>query len=448
MTRRQAIALFALSAALGAGEAAPDERFNVVLIFADDLGTLDLNCYGAEDLSTPHLDHLADRGVRFTQCYVGSPVCSPSRAALLTGRHPQKAGVPSNVGSRPGQPGMPPEQTTLAELFKQAGYRTALFGKWHLGTLPEYGPLEQGFDEFFGHKAGCIDNYSHFFYWAGPHFHDLWRNDAEHFEDGDYFPDLVVREACRFIGERAEDGEPFFLYLPLNIPHYPLQCPVRFRKMYEDLEEPRKSYAATVSAMDDAVGRVVRKVDQTGLRERTLIIFLSDHGHSTEERANFGGGFAGPYRGAKFSLLEGGIRVPMIASLPGTLAEGETRDQFVTSLDWFPTFAQRLGLTELAEGLDGKDIGSVLESAEAPTPHNAFHWMLHDQWAVREGDWKLVVNAVDTEHTKRLEGDDRIFLSNLAEDVSERKNLAPSHPEIVERLTALHDAWVMEVGAE
>ncbi|MCA9450200.1 MAG: sulfatase-like hydrolase/transferase, partial [Candidatus Omnitrophica bacterium] len=359
---------------------------NVIILFADDLGTLDVNCFGSKDLSTPHLNSLAERGIKFTQCYVGSPVCSPSRASLLTGRHPHRAGVPGNVASKPGHPGLPVDEMTMAELFKKAGYKTALFGKWHLGTLPEYGPLNQGFDEFFGHKAGCIDNFSHFFYWSGPHFHDLWRNDRAQFEDGDYFPHLVAREAMRFIDDRAEDEEPFFLYLPFNIPHYPLQCPVKFRKMYEGVGEPRESYAATVSALDDTIGRVIRKLDQTGLREETLIVFLSDHGHSTEERANFGGGNAGPYRGSKFSLFEGGIRVPMIASLPGTLPEGESRDQLVTSLDWFATFAKefKVDLGDLI--LDGKDIAPILKSSEAPTQHEVFHWQLGDQWAVREGD--------------------------------------------------------------
>ncbi len=420
---------------------------NVVLLFADDLGTLDVNCYGSEDLSTPHLNSLADRGLRFTQCYVGSPVCSPSRASLLTGRHPHRAGVPGNVASKPGFPGMPVEEMTMGELFQSAGYKTALFGKWHLGTLPEYGPLNQGFDEFYGHKAGCIDNFSHFFYWSGPHFHDLWRDTQEHFEDGDYFPHLVAREAMRFIDDRADDEEPFFLFLPFNIPHYPLQCPVKFRKHYESLDEPRKSYAATVSALDDTIGRIIRKLDQTGLRDDTLVIFLSDHGHSTEERANFGGGNAGPYRGAKFSLFEGGIRVPMIASLPGKIPEGETRDQLVTSLDWFPTFVADLGIDVGGLTLDGKDIAPILKSSERPSPHETFHWQLHNQWAVREGDWKLVANASDTDHRIKVEGDEKLFLSNMATDVTERNNLSKKHPEIVNHLTNLHEEWAKDVGA-
>ncbi|MCB9767789.1 MAG: sulfatase-like hydrolase/transferase [Candidatus Omnitrophica bacterium] len=418
---------------------------NVIILFADDLGTLDVNCFGSEDLSTPNLNSLADHGIKFTQCYVGSPVCSPSRASLLTGRHPHRAGVPGNVGSRPNQRGMPVEEVTLGELFKKAGYKTALFGKWHLGTLPEYSPLNQGFDEFFGHKAGCIDNFSHFFYWVGPHFHDLWRDDHEHFEDGYYFPHLVAREATRFIGERAEDGEPFFLYLPFNIPHYPLQCPVKFRRMYEGVGEPRESYAAVVSALDDTIGKVIRKLDQTGLREETLIVFLSDHGHSTEERANFGGGNAGPYRGSKFSVFEGGIRVPMIASLPGTLPEGETRSQLVTSLDWFATFAKDLGVDLGDRKLDGKDLAPILESAEAPTQHETFYWQLGDQWAVRKGDWKLVKNARDTSG-ERVEGDEKTFLSNLSVDATERNNIAKDHPDIVDELTQLHDAWIEDVG--
>ena len=223
-------------------------------------------------------------GVRFDQFYVASPVCSPSRAALLTGRTPQRAGLTTNAGDR----GLPTGQLTLAELFRHAGYRTALFGKWHLGKLPESDPLGQGFEEFFGHLGGCIDNYSHFFYWHGPNRHDLWRNRSEHFEDGAYFPDLVVREANRFLGENQDN--PFFLYLPFNTPHYPLQAEREFVAMYADMkDEKRRRYAPFVTSLDAKIGAVLARLDELGLREETLVLFLSDHGHSVEERT-FGGG--------------------------------------------------------------------------------------------------------------------------------------------------------------
>ncbi len=434
--------LLAAGTASGAGKAR--RRPNVIVIFSDDQGTLDLNCYGSKDLCTPNLDALAKRGVRFSQFYVAAPVCSPSRAALLTGRYPQRAGVPGNVPSRRDKPGMPTEQVTLAEMLREAGYKTAIFGKWHLGTTPECDPIGQGFDEFYGHKAGCIDNYSHFFYWRGPPLHDLWRDRTERWEEGVHFSDIIVREARRFIRENKD--RPFFAYLPFNIPHYPLQGQAKWREYYKHLDEPRRAYAELVSTLDEKVGEILKEVDEQGLRNDTLIIFLSDHGHSTEERTNFGGGNAGPYRGAKFSLLEGGIRVPCIASLPGRIPQGEVRDQMATSCDWFPTIATLCGLDTPEHRLDGKDITPVLAAADAPTPHKVFHWQLGKQWAVREGNWKLVVNARGTKHGEWLQGDDRVFLSNMAKDPTERKNIAKKHPEIVERLKRLHAAWAKAVG--
>ncbi len=425
---------------LSAAEGRPP---NVILIFSDDQGSLDLNCYGSSDLSTPHLDALAARGLRFTQFYVASPVCSPSRAALLTGRNPIRAGVPSNVSSQPGARGMPPEELTIAELLNASEYRTALFGKWHLGTVPECSPNAQGFDEFFGHKAGCIDNYSHWFYWQGPHFHDLWRNGEEAREDGVHLTELLVRESQRFIKENK--SRPFFLYLPYNLPHYPAQAPETFTKKYASIPEPRRSYAASISYMDDAIGRILATLDELKLREETLVIFLSDHGHSTEERAGFGGGNAGPFRGAKFSLLEGGIRVPCIVSWPGKFPAGEVRNQFGTSVDLLPTIAELCGVALPDRKLDGKSLVPVLKSAEAASPHERFHWRWQNQWAVREGDWKLVVNAADTKQGTRLEGKDKIFLSNLALDVSETRNIAAAHPEIVQRLTRSHEEWFAEL---
>ncbi len=423
-------------------EASAVDRPNVILIFADDQGTLDLNCYGSKDLHTPNLDGLADRGTRFTQLYVAAPVCSPSRAALMTGRYTIRAGVPGNVSSQPGKPGMPTEQVTIAEVLKPAGYRCGLFGKWHLGTIPECDPLGQGFDEFFGHKAGCIDNYSHFFYWRGPHFHDMWRDRTEHWEQGPHFSDLIVREASRFLEQNRK--RPFFMYLPFNIPHYPMQADVQFQKMYSKLEEPRKAYASLVTHMDDAIGQVLRKVDDLELTRNTLIIFLSDHGHSTEERCNFGGGNAGPYRGAKFSVFEGGIRVPCIVSMPGTLPEGQVRDQFCSSIDWFPTIAEVCGVRLPKRKIDGRSLLPVIHDASAAGTHQQFHWQLGKQWAAREGDWKLIGNPRDTS-APDVKFDTNRFLVNLQDDPGEQRNLAKENPQIVKQLNALHEAWLEDV---
>jgi arylsulfatase A-like enzyme len=418
---------------------------NVILILSDDHGSADVGCYGAADLHTPHLDALAARGVRFTQFYVAASVCSPSRAALLTGRQPIRAGVPGNVSSRRGAAGMPPGEVTVAELLKdRLGYRTALFGKWHLGTTPDGDPLGQGFDEFFGHLGGCVDNWSHTMYWEGPIFHDLWRGRDEVWENGTHFGDLIVREATRFIGENRD--RPFFLFLPFNAPHYPCQAPERILRRYADVPEPRRSYAAALTTMDEQIGAVLARLDELAVREDTLVIFLGDHGHSTEERAGFGGGSAGPLRGAKFSLFEGGLRVPCVVSWPGKIAEGQTRDTPASSMDWLPTIAEWAGAEPPAgRTLDGRSLVPLLSSAEAEPPHDAMHWQLGDQWAVRAADWKLIVNALDTTPGGEARRSPGPFLANLAQDPSESRDVASDHPDVVKRLTILHESWAAQL---
>ncbi len=418
------------------------ERPNVIVILTDDQGSVDLGCYGAEDLVTTHIDGLAERGVRFTQFYAAAPVCSPSRAGLLTGRYPQRAGVPGNTTSIPGDPaGMPPEQVTMAELFAEAGYATGHVGKWHLGYVPEKMPNAQGFDYSFGHMGGCIDNYSHFFYWSGPNRHDLHRNGVEVFHDGEYFPDLMVAEAREFIDRNRE--RPFFLYWAINTPHYPYQGETKWLQHFADLPYPRNLYAAFVASTDERIGQLIDHVDAVGLAERTIIVFQSDHGHSTEERAHFGGGDAGPYRAAKFSLFEGGIRVPAMIAWPGTLPAAAVRHQLVHSCDWLPTLAELCNIDLPALDLDGRSLLPVLHSADAATPHDALHWQTGGrgglQWAVRQGDWKLVVNGRDNGAGMNRETSVPLWLSNLADDPGEQINLAQEHPEIVQRLTALHE---------
>ncbi|MAF66231.1 MAG: sulfatase [Planctomycetes bacterium] len=428
----------ALAAPLASSPAAaPAERPpNVLLILSDDQGAGDVGAWGSVDVVTPNLDRLAAEGVRLTQCYAGAPVCSPSRASLLTGRVPQRCGVPGNVAR--GAVGLPAAETTLAELLAGAGYATGLVGKWHLGHGGGRGPLDQGFDAFFGHKGGCVDNYSHFFYWSGPNVHDLWRGEREVWEEGVHFGDLVVREARRFLAEHRE--RPFFLYVPFNSPHYPLQGKRTWRERYAELPSPRRHYAASLSTLDGQVGEILAALDDLDLRRNTLVLFLSDHGHSTEVRALGGGGSAGPYRGSKFSLLEGGIRVPAIARLPGVIPAGEARDQLCAAVDLFPTVAELCGVAYRAGSLDGRSLAAVLRSAEAPAPQDELHWQLGDQWAVRSGDWKLVVNGRDTDGS-RLQGSWSTLLCDLAADVGESANLAAVHPTKVELLTELHFRW-------
>ena len=425
---------------LGVGEmpAYGQRKPNVIIILTDDQGSVDVNCYGAKDLHTPHMDDLARKGVRFTQFYVAAPVCSPSRASMLTGLNPHAAGLPGNASSAEGHAGMPADRFTVAEMMKQAGYTTAHIGKWHLGYTPETMPNGQGFDYSFGHMGGCIDNYSHFFYWNGPNRHDLWENGEEIWRDGQYFPDLMERQAATFIEEHRE--EAFFMYYAINLPHYPLQPDLKWREHYRDLDRPRRDYAAFVSTIDERIGRLVAKLEALGLRDDTIIIFQSDHGHSNEERTFGGGGSAGPYRGAKFSLFEGGIRVPAIISWPGRIPQNEVRDQMAFNIDWFSTIADLCGIE--TPKTEGKSLVPLIEQKTTTTAHPVFYWKTGKRWAIRKGDWKLLGNPHDTSNKGTLDPTrDRLFLVNLAEDVSEMDNLAERHPDKVKELLAAYKEW-------
>ncbi|MBL04043.1 MAG: sulfatase, partial [Planctomycetes bacterium] len=286
----KSICLAGLLAAAAALSAYPRPREkarrpNVVILFTDDQGTLDANCFGSNDLRTPNIDRLAKTGVRFTAAYAHT-VCCPSRAALLTGRHPQRSGVNSWMqGDLKGSDGlnMALGEITLAETLKAAGYRTALFGKWHLGAHRDHGPMKQGFDEFFGIRDGFIDNYNHYFLHGGKGYHDLYEGAREVTQKGDYFPEMVVDRSLEFI-EKNRD-RPFFLYLAFNIPHYPEQALKEHSSLYKKLPMPRRSYAAIVTTTDHYIGKVLDRLDKLDLRKDTIVIFQSDNGHSTERYA-------------------------------------------------------------------------------------------------------------------------------------------------------------------
>jgi arylsulfatase A len=424
--------------------AASARKPNVIVILTDDQGSADAGCYGAVDLKTPAIDALARRGVRFTQFYAAAPVCSPSRAGLLTGRYPLRAGVPNNVSSTRGDAGMPASEATIAEMLRRAGYATAHVGKWHLGFTPETMPVNQGFDHSFGHMGGCIDNYSHFFYWQGPNRHDLWRDGVEVQRPGRFFPDLMLEEATRFIA--ANRDRQFFLYFAMNLPHYPYQGDPERLDEYSGLAYPRNLYAAFVATLDQRIGRLTAKVDELGLTKDTIVIFQSDNGHSTEERAHFGGGSAGPYRGAKFSLFEGGMRVPAVVSWPGHIPAGAVRNQLAHACDWLPTIAEFCGATPPNPDIDGASLAPVIASAAAPSPHRVVHWQVGRgptaEWAVRRGDWKLIGNVQDPGAKTPLTRDDALFLSDLSGDVSENRNHARERPDVVRELRELHEGWL------
>ena len=414
---------------------------NIILVYTDDQGSVDAGCYGSDDLYTPTIDRIAETGVRFTNMYAPSAICSASRAGLLTGRIPARAGVPANVSSSKGKPGMPSSEITIAEMLKSNGYKTGHIGKWHIGYTPDTMPNGQGFDYSFGHMGGCIDNYSHFFYWVGPNRHDLWRQGREIWRDGEYFGDLMVEECKEFITRNKE--QPFFIYWAINWPHYPLQSTNKWRLKFKDLPHPRDKYAAFMSTTDELVGRVLDHLEKAGLRENTIFIFQSDHGHSVEERTFGGGGSAGNLRGHKGNLFEGGIKVPSVVSWPAKIPQGEIRDQFVTGTDWWPTLAEWTDAKIPTDHkLDGKSIAGVIANPHMQSPHERYYWQLGNklgQWVMREGDWKLYAKARENirprgvpEMTKE---DKKLFLVNLRDDPGEKRNWAGDFADKVKRLS-------------
>lgn len=407
---------------------------NVILIYTDDQGSLDPGCYGAADLHTPHMDALAEHGVRFTQFY-GAPVSSISRASLLTGQFAKRAGLTGNAG---GGAHLALEKETIAERMKANDYRTALIGKWHLGERIKHGPNAQGFDYFWGFRGGCIDNYSHFYYWGGPNRHDLWRNDREIHSPGEFFSAQNLRELKNFVTE--DRTKPFFIYWAVNMPHYPLQPTAKWLEYYAALPNPRRMYAAFLSTFDEYLGELQTFLAAEGLDKNTILVFQADNGHSMEERTFRGGGYAGPYRAGKFSLFEGGIRVPAIISWPGKLPEGEVREQMAMNIDWFPTLVELCGLSSQGMDVDGKSLMPLLRDNTVSSPHEVLHFDFENQWAVHGGEWKLLGNPRDvTEKEDKIIGE--FFLSNLVKDKTERTNFADKYPEKVKELLGKREQY-------
>lgn len=409
----------------------------MVVIYADDLGYGDLGCYGAE-FPTPHLDALADRGVRATNWYSNAPVCSPSRAALLTGRHPVSTGITQILPGSRSSPGLGADQTTLAAMLSKNGYATGIFGKWHLGVTPECRPTAHGFDEFFGFLAGCIDYYSHIFYWGqgggvNP-VHDLWSDDSEVWRNGQYVTELITDHAVDFIDRHAD--RPFFCYVPYNAPHYPMHAPQEYLDRFTELPPNRRILAAMVAAMDDGVGAITEALRQNDLLDNTIIVFSSDNGPSTETRnwldgtgQYWDGSSAGHFRGHKGSLLEGGIREPFLISYPDQLPAGVTRDQPAQMSDVVPTVLKLAGL-DVWDTVQGVDASPMLQGHTASV-HDQLYWWLGNQLAVREDNQKLVLNpSIDLD---RALPDDE-FLAHLGDDPGETTNLAADQPELVARL--------------
>jgi arylsulfatase A-like enzyme len=411
---------------------AAGERANVIVIMADDLGYGDVGCYGSEKIETPNIDALARGGLRFTDYHSNCPVCSPTRAALLTGRYQQRSGIEGVVYAKgpARQTGLAPDEITFAEVLKGSGYSTGIFGKWHLGYNVEFNPVRQGFDEFIGYVSGNVDYHSHI---DGAGFDDWWKNLQKVAEEG-YSTDLITRHGVDFI-ERHKDV-PFCLYLAHEAPHYPYQGrddpPERLsggrkgKKAKGD--EIDRAYEEMVEVMDEGIGRIVETVGRLDLERKTFIFFCSDNGANKN-------GSNGVLAGYKGSLLEGGHRVPAVAYWPGRIRAGTTTEQTVMGMDLFATMVSIAG-AKIPAGLklDGVDLAAMMTEGKK-LPERTLFWRYRKQKAVRRGPWKLLVQ------------DGRTKLYNLDEDAGEKNDLGEARPDMVKALEEELAAWEREVSA-
>ena len=427
--------LFSALSLLLAGGAAfaastPEQRKpNILIIVGDDMGYADVGFHKCPDIPTPNLDALAASGVRFTNGYVSGPYCSPTRAAMLTGRYQQRFGHEFNPG---GAQGMPVTETTLADRLKAAGYATGLVGKWHLGSQEAMQPLRRGFDEFFGFLGGAHS----YFQPAG------FLRGAEPVKELDYATDAFGREACAFI--ERHNGKPWFLYLAFNAVHTPMDATdERLAKFPNVADKQRRTYDAMMLAMDEAIGSVRAKLVATGQEQNTLVAFISDNGGPTMPGVTINGSRNEPLRGSKRTTLEGGVRVPFVVSWPGHVKPG-VYDQPAIQLDLHATALAVAGVDAKPEWkLEGVNLLPFLSGEKSGAPHDALYWRFGEQMAVRAGDFKLIrydVNA-DTHTGGRSQGVTATKLYNLASDIHEDNDLAAAMPEKVKELQAKWDAW-------
>jgi arylsulfatase A-like enzyme len=397
---------------------------HIVFLLADDLGWKDVGFHGSE-IKTPNIDKLAEAGTRLEQFYV-QQVCSPTRAALLTGRYPIRTGLQVGVIRPWEQWGLGLDEKLLPQILKQAGYTTAICGKWHLGHYkPEYLPTARGFDHQYGHYCGAIDYFDHM---RGEG--NDWNRDDKPLDEKGYSTELIAKESVRLI-QKHDLKKPLFLYVPFNAPHTPLQAPERYLKMYENIRRPnRRKYAAMVTCVDDGVGAILAALDKRGMRKDTLVIFTSDNGGPSRRpggrRRRGGAANNAPLRGRKGTLYEGGVRVPTVLCWPGGLQAGAVVNEPLHIVDMLPTLA-RLGggSTKGTKALDGRDAWPTIAEGK-PSPHKEILLGANNRGgAIRVGDWKLVVF-----------GRRAAQLFDLANDVSEKQDLAKEHPDKVKDLRA------------
>ncbi|MFC7339146.1 sulfatase-like hydrolase/transferase [Haloferula chungangensis] len=422
---------------ISGGEAAEQGPPNIVLLFADDAGYADFGFQGSRHFATPELDKLAKSGVQLSQFYVSAAVCGPSRAGLLTGRYQQRFGFEENnvpgymsgSGATGDDMGLPLGIPTMADHLKMLGYRTAIFGKWHMGNADRFHPLKRGFDEFYGFRGGARSFFPYGEDEDVAHDLKLERDFANYQEHQGYLTDALADETCAFIKRNVD--RPFFAFVSFNAVHTPMQADPKDKELFPELQGKRRTLAQMTLSLDRACGKIVGQLEELGLTEKTLIVFTNDNGGPTDasSASNY------PLSGTKANHLEGGIRVPGIVVWPGKISAGKVFDHPASTLDLLPTFvAAGGGDPGEIEGLDGVDLLPFLSGETSDRPHQTLYWKKESRAAIREGDMKL------------LRFPDRpAELYDLSKDASEDHNLADENPELVRQLYKKLFSWELEL---
>lgn len=424
---------------------AKTERPNIILIISDDAGYSDFGFTGGDQIPTPNIDRMARDGVICSQGYVTAPVCCPSRMAMMTGRYQQRFGAECNVpmiptpGFTKKDLGMDTDEIMIAGELKKAGYKTMMIGKWHLGELPKYHPNKRGFDKFYGFLGGSRS------YWPlenPSRGHAIMRDNERVDEEKEieYLTDDLTDAALEFVKDNSQN--PFFVCLSYSAVHTPMHAKEEDIEQFSSVSfEKRRIYAAMTSSLDQNIGRLRKTLQQHGLIENTLIIFVNDNGGPTGANASNNK----PLRGTKGTFWEGGIRVPFYLTWPATLPSGKKYDHPVSSMDLFPTMLEAAGRSTTKLSLDGVSLLPYLRGQRSAWPHEYLFWRLWQAGAVRKGDWKLIRIAEDPlKKDRQLLGP--LILVNLQEDPAETKNLAENYPEITNDLLGALENWEKDLS--
>jgi arylsulfatase A-like enzyme len=421
-------ACFLAGSIKGANAADNGNKPNVIVIVADDLGYGEIVCGGKQEIPTPHIHSIARAGICFTNAYVSCPVCSPTRAGLITGRYQQRFGHEFNTGPAAraaASVGLPLDQVTMADRMKKLGYATGAVGKWHLGYSPQFHPHKRGFDEFFGFLGGA-----HSYVDSEADAANRILRGNEPVDKEEYLTDAFGREAVAFIDRHK--SEPFFLYLPFNATHGPLEATDKYSNRFSQIgDRRRRTFAAMLSAMDDAVGAVLEKLRQVQLEENTLLFFIGDNGGPTQQITSKND----PLRGFKGQVWEGGIRVPCMMQWVGHLPAGKIYNDPIIALDILPTAVAAAGGNVFSgPPIDGVDLLPYLTGEKAGRPHETLYWRYGRQWAIRKGDLKLLQTTT---------GGEQLF--DLSNDISEQHDLSTEKPAAVAQLKKDYESWNAEL---